>query len=208
MHGPLAWRDRLIGTIDQGLRTLASHAPPARPSPADALPEPSLTDDERRLSVALLRVNHAGEIAAQALYSGQALVARSEDTRAQLQAAAGEEHDHLAWCAARLDELGGRASFLDPFWYVGSFCIGVVAGGLSDRSSLGFVTETERQVEAHLHDHLERLPKGDRKSHAILSQMASDEAHHGTMASLAGGRPPPAPIRSCMSFGGGLLRRI
>ncbi|HEX5046548.1 MAG TPA: 2-polyprenyl-3-methyl-6-methoxy-1,4-benzoquinone monooxygenase [Gammaproteobacteria bacterium] len=208
MHGPLAWRDRLIGTIDQGLRTLASHAPPARSSPADALPEPSLTHDERRRSAALLRVNHAGEIAAQALYSGQALVARSEATRAQLQAAASEEHDHLAWCAARLRELGGRASVLDPLWYVGSFCIGVVAGSSSDRSSLGFVAETERQVEAHLQDHLERLPKGDRKSHAILSRMASDEAHHGTMASLAGGTPLPAPIRSCMSLGGGLLRRI
>lgn len=208
MDGPLAWRDRLIGTIDQGLRTLASRAPPARSSPADALPEPSLTDDERRRSAALLRVNHAGEIAAQALYSGQALVARSEGTRAQLQAAASEEHDHLAWCAARLHELGGRASVLDPFWYVGSFCIGVVAGSWGDRSSLGFVTETERQVEAHLQDHLERLPKGDEKSRAILSRMAADEAHHGTMARLAGGASLPAPIRSCMSFGGGLLRRI
>jgi ubiquinone biosynthesis monooxygenase Coq7 len=208
MHGPFAWRDRLIGTIDQGLRTLASHASPGRPSPADTLDEPSLSDDERRLSGALLRVNHAGEIAAQALYSGQALVARSEETRAHLQAAADEEHDHLAWCAERLAELGGRASFLDPFWYFGSFCIGVVAGSWSDRSSLGFVVETERQVEAHLHDHLERLPKRDQKSHAILSRMASDEAHHGTMASLAGGTPLPAPIRSCMALGGGVLRRI
>ncbi|HZF29147.1 MAG TPA: 2-polyprenyl-3-methyl-6-methoxy-1,4-benzoquinone monooxygenase [Gammaproteobacteria bacterium] len=208
MHGSLAWRDRLIGTIDQGLRTLAAHASPARPSPADELPESSLSDAERRLSAALLRVNHAGEISAQALYSGQALVARSESTREHLEAAANEEHDHLAWCATRLTELGGRASLLDPFWYLGSFCLGVVAGSLSDRSSLGFVAETERQVEAHLQDHLERLPKNDRKSQAILSRMAADEAHHGTMASLAGGAPLPAAIRSCMSLGGGLLRRI
>jgi 3-demethoxyubiquinol 3-hydroxylase len=208
MQGAIAWHDRLIGSIDQGLRTLAAHASPTRPSPADHLLESSLSDEERQLSAALLRVNHAGEIAAQALYSGQALVARSDDTREQLQAAASEEHDHLAWCAARLAELGGRSSLLDPFWYFGSFCIGVVAGSLGDRSSLGFVTETERQVEAHLQDHLERLPKNDGKSRAILSRMAADEAHHGTMASLAGGAPLTAPVRACMSVGGGVLRRI
>jgi ubiquinone biosynthesis monooxygenase Coq7 len=208
MQRPLPWRDRLIGTIDQGLRTLATAATPARPSPADELPEPSLTDDERRLSAALLRVNHAGEIAAQALYNGQALVARSEQTRERLDTAANEEHDHLAWCAGRLTELGGRTSLLDPFWYLGSFCIGVVAGSLSDRQSLGFVAETERQVEAHLEDHLRRLPASDGKSRAILSRMAADEAQHGTMASVAGGAPLPSAVRACMSLGGGILRRI
>jgi ubiquinone biosynthesis monooxygenase Coq7 len=208
MQGPIPWHDRLIGTIDQGLRTLATRAVPARPSPAHEVPEASLTDAERRSSAALLRVNHAGEIAAQALYSGQALVARSERTREHLAAAANEEHDHLAWCADRLAELGGRTSLREPLWYLGSFCVGVVAGSASDRSSLGFVTETERQVEAHLHDHLERLPAGDRKSRAILSRMAADEAHHGTTASLAGGAPVPAAVRSCMRLGGELLRRI
>ena len=208
MQGPIPWRDRLIGSIDQGLRTLAAPAPPSRPSPADEIPDSSLSAEERHTSAALLRVNHAGEIAAQALYSGQALVARSEQTREHLTAAANEERDHLAWCAARLLELGGRASLLDPLWYFGSFCIGVVAGSSSDRSSLSFVTETERQVEAHIQDHLARLPQADRKSHAILARMASDEAHHGTTARLAGGASLPAPVRLCMSFGGGVLRRI
>ena len=208
MQRPLPWRDRLIGTIDQGLRTLATAATPARPSPADELPEPSLTDEERRLSAALLRVNHAGEMAAQALYSGQSLFARSEATRVQLHTAANEERDHLAWCAARLAELGGRASVLDPFWYTGAFVIGMVAGTFGDRVSLGFVTETERQVEAHLQDHLQRLPTTDRRSAAVLSKMAEDETHHGTMAQLAGGAALPAPIRMCMQVGGGLLRRV
>ncbi len=210
MRGPLPWHDHLIATLDQGLRTLAARgdASPARPSPANDLPDESLSADERDSSAALLRVNHAGEMAAQALYSAQALLARSDETRRHLRAAASEEQDHLAWCAARLDELGGRASLLDPFWYAGSFCIGLLAGACGDRWSLGFVSETERQVEAHLQDHLERLPPNDRKSSAILSRMAADEAHHGTTAGLAGGAPLPAPIRAFMSFGGGVLRRI
>jgi ubiquinone biosynthesis monooxygenase Coq7 len=208
MRGPFPWHDHLIATIDQGLRTLAAEPAAARPSPADDLPDDELSSDERSSSAALLRVNHAGEIAAQALYSGQALVARSAETRGQLRAAADEEHDHLAWCATRLDELGGRTSWLDPFWYTGSFCIGLAAGACGDRWSLGFVAETERQVEAHLHDHLQRLPANDRKSNAILSRMAADEAHHGTTARLAGGAELPPFVRSCMSFGGGLLRRV
>jgi 3-demethoxyubiquinol 3-hydroxylase len=208
MRGPFPWHDHLIATIDQGLRTLAAPPAAARPSPAEELPDVDLSADERSSSAALLRVNHAGEIAAQALYSGQALAARSADTRRHLRAAADEEHDHLAWCAARLEELGGRTSWLDPFWYAGSFCIGLAAGACGDRWSLGFVTETERQVEAHLHDHLQRLPVNDRKSTAILSRMAADEAHHGTTASLAGGAELPSVVRACMSFGGGVLRRI
>ncbi len=128
MQPPLSWPDRLIATLDEGLRAIAAKPAAARPSPAAELPEPDLTDDERRSSAALLRVNHAGEIAAQALYSGQALFARSDATRRQLHAAAREERDHLAWCATRLRELGGRTSLLDPLWYAGSFCIGMIAG--------------------------------------------------------------------------------
>src|SRR5262245_16803292 len=134
MRGPFPWRDHLIASIDQGLRTLAASPAAARPSPADDIPDDAdLNPEERDSSAALLRVNHAGEIAAQALYSGQALVARSADTRSHLRAAADEEHDHLAWCATRLEELGGRASRLDPFWYVGSFVIGMAAGSCGDR---------------------------------------------------------------------------
>jgi ubiquinone biosynthesis monooxygenase Coq7 len=208
MQAPLPWPDRLIATLDEGLRAFAAPPQAARASPADEIPEAELSDDERRSSAALLRVNHAGEIAAQALYNGQALFARSERTREQLQSASREERDHLAWCAQRLEELGGRTSLLDPVWYAGSFCLGAIAGASGDSLSLGFVAETERQVEAHLNDHLGRLPAADRKSSAILTRMAQDEAHHGTMASLAGGVSLPVPIRRCMAFGGELLRRI
>jgi len=155
-----------------------------------------------------MRVNHAGEIAAQALYNGQSLLARSAATRELLENAAREERDHLAWCATRLDELGSRASLLTPFWYAGSFCVGVLAATADDARSLGFVSETERQVEMHLHDHLGRLPPQDSRSAAILMRMAADEAHHGTTAALAGGTELPAGIRRCMTFGGEILRRV
>jgi ubiquinone biosynthesis monooxygenase Coq7 len=208
MHEPLSWSDRLIATLDDGLRALGGAAVAARPSPADSLRDDDLAAADRRTSAALLRVNHAGELAAQGLYSGQALLARASETRGQLRAAAREETDHLAWCAARLDELGGHASVLSPFWYAGSFCIGLLAASVGDQQSLGFVAETERQVEAHLDDHLRRLPANDHKSRAILERMAADEAHHGTMASLAGGTELPLPVRRCMGIGGEVLRRI
>ena len=208
MQEPSSWSDRLIAALDEGLRALGGAAVAARPSPADAMSDDDLAEGERRTSAALLRVNHAGELAAQGLYSAQALLARSSATRHQLRAAAREENDHLAWCAARLDELGGRASVLSPFWYAGSFCIGLLAASAGDEQSLGFVAETERQVEAHLDDHLRRLPAKDRKSRAILERMAADESHHGTMASLAGGTDLPLPARRCMGVGGELLRRI
>jgi ubiquinone biosynthesis monooxygenase Coq7 len=207
MHARLSCQDRLIATLDEALRSIAAPPPPTRPSPAQNLPETDLTPAERSQSAALMRVNHAGEIAAQARYSGQALLARSDATRRQLASAAREERDHLAWCAGRLAELGERASLLDPLWYVGSFLVGAAAGACGDRVSLGFVEETERQVEAHLKDHLARLPAGDHKSTAILARMTEDEAHHGTMASLAGGAPLPPSIRRCMALGGELLRR-
>ena len=155
-----------------------------------------------------MRVNRAGEISAQALYRGQAVLARSAQTREQLHQAAEEEEDHLAWCSERLEELDGEPSRLDPLWYAGSFLIGLATGAAGDAISLGFVAETERQVEAHLEDHLARLPESDTKSAAILKQMAEDEAQHGTNARLAGGVDLPVPVRSVMALGGGILRRI
>jgi 3-demethoxyubiquinol 3-hydroxylase len=208
MRAPVSMQDRLIAALDQGLRTLAAPREASRPSPAHELFEMPLTRAERRQSAALMRVNHAGEMAAQALYHGQALIARSPATHRQLNTAADEERDHLAWCAERLRELGGRKSVLDPFWYAGSFCVGVLAGLRSDAMSLGFVAETETQVEAHLRDHLRRLPERDSKSRAILARMSEDEAHHGTMASLGGGVALPWLARRAMALGGGLLRRI
>jgi len=135
-------------------------------------------------------------------------MARSPETRSQLLKAASEEQDHLAWCSERLSELGGRPSRLDPLWYTGSFLMGLVAGAAGDEISLGFVAETERQVEAHLQDHLSRLPESDAKSAAILKRMTEDEAHHGTTARLAGGADLPLPVRSVMALGGGFLRRF
>ena len=148
MPTALSWPDHLIAAVDQGLRAIAAPPVATRPSPASDLAEPALSRDERRASAVLMRVNHAGEIAAQALYSGQALFARSKATRELLANAAREERDHLAWCASRIEELGGRTSRLTPFWYAGSFAIGVLAGLRADAESLGFVRETERQVEA------------------------------------------------------------
>jgi len=208
MPTALTWPDRLIAAVEQGLRAVAAPPVSTRPSPAGAVPDPALSDDERRTSAGLMRVNHAGEIAAQALYSGQSLFARSPATRELLENAAREERDHLAWCAERVEQLGGRTSLLTPLWYAGSFGLGVLAGLRADAQSLGFVRETERQVEAHLRDHLGRLPAHDEKSAAILSRMAEDEVHHGTTATLAGGTELPAAIRTGMKIGGEILRRI
>lgn len=202
----LDWQDQLVSVLDQGLRTLVPSGTATRPSPARQITDTSLGSDERRRSIQLMRVNHAGEIAAQALYSGQALLARSERTCAQLLQAAREERDHLIWCGERLAELGGRSSLLDPLWYACSFGLGLLAGGAGDRVSLGFVAETERQVEAHLDDHLRRLPGRDLKSRAILERMAQDEAHHGTTARLSGGADLPQPVRALMRLGGEILR--
>lgn len=208
MSRALSWPDRCVGSLDQALRAIVSPPAAVRPSPAGALPEPDLSPAERRKSAALMRVNHAGEIAAQALYNGQLLFARSAATREILENAAREERDHLAWCATRIAELGGRTSLLTPFWYAGSFGLGVLAGLRADAESLGFVRETERQVEAHLRDHLTRLPERDEKSAAILARMTEDELHHGTTAALAGGAELPAAVRASMRVGGEFLRRI
>jgi len=204
----ISWEDRLISVLDQGLRTLVTRPVAERGSPADSVPEAPLSTEERQLSIALMRVNHAGEVSAQALYSGQSIIARSEATRQQLLQAAAEERDHLAWCTQRLEELGGRSSLLNPVWFIGSALIGVAVASAGDALSMGFVSETERQVESHLDDHLARLPSQDAKSRTILKQMAEDEAHHGTTARLAGGKPLPNPVKQLMTIGGEVLRRF
>jgi ubiquinone biosynthesis monooxygenase Coq7 len=170
----------------------------SRPLPATSGALPELSDAERREAGALMRVNHTGEVAAQALYHGQAFVARSETTRALLMQAAREETDHLAWCETRLSELQSRPSLLNPLWYAGSFAIGALAATFGDRVSLGFVSETERQVEGHLDDQLARLPAKDSRSKSILEAMRTDEIAHGTSAKAAGGADLPAPARALM----------
>ena len=172
-------------------------APPSG-YPAEGVEEDPLDPPARRLSGGLMRVNHAGEVAAQALYLGQGVFARDPAVRRTLAAAAGEERDHLDWCRRRLGELGARPSRLDPLWWAGSFAIGAVAGAAGDAASLGFVAETERQVVEHLARHLRRLPAGDRRSRAICRRMMEDERRHGTRAAKAGGRPLPAPARLMM----------
>jgi ubiquinone biosynthesis monooxygenase Coq7 len=196
--------DRLLASLDEALRTLGggAHAERPRPrpvAPQAGTPEPTpLTEAQRSLSGALMRVNHVGEVCAQALYQAQALTARSPQLREQLRRAAREEADHLAWTQARLHELGDRPSLLNPLWYAGSFAIGLAAGRLGDAASLGFVVETERQVERHLVSHLERLPADDLASRAIVEQMKIDETRHADAAENAGAVPVPAPARWLM----------
>jgi 3-demethoxyubiquinol 3-hydroxylase len=194
--------DALIGAADRALRALFAPAHASRPVPQPAArtegSASELSPDERRRAAALMRVNHAGEIAAQALYHGQALAARSEATRRMLLDAAREETDHLAWCESRLKELESRPSLLNPLWYAGSFFIGALAALVGDRASLGFVVETERQVEGHLDEHLGRLPAADLRSRAIVEQMRVDEAAHGANARAAGGMELPVPVRKLM----------
>jgi 3-demethoxyubiquinol 3-hydroxylase len=186
--------DRWLVSADNALRTLSGAVHASRPNPARPLPAPELDDAQRRLAGALMRVNHVGEVCAQALYQAQALTARSEALRTQMQQAAREEIDHLAWTQERLAELGDRPSLLNPLWYAGAFGIGLLAGRLGDRTSLGFVIETERQVEQHLASHLERLPEADTRSRAIVGAMKDDEARHADHAAQAGGVPLPAPV--------------
>jgi 3-demethoxyubiquinol 3-hydroxylase len=190
--------DSAIAALDRALRAVFAPARASRPTPAAPEAPAPLTEIERRESAALMRVNHAGELAAQALYHGQALAAREPAIRALLMSAATSESDHLAWCETRLKELGSRPSLLNPLWYLGSFGIGALAALLGDRVSLGFVTETERQVEGHLDEHLARLPPGDARSRAILEVMRAEEIAHGASAAAAGGRRLPVPVRALM----------
>ncbi|HSV80325.1 MAG TPA: 2-polyprenyl-3-methyl-6-methoxy-1,4-benzoquinone monooxygenase [Ramlibacter sp.] len=190
--------DRLIGALDGALRTLFSTPRASRPCPVVPADETHLGTQERSHAAALMRVNHVGEVCAQALYAAQALATPNPALKAQMEKAAREETDHLAWTRARLDELGARPSLLNPLWYAGAFGLGLVAGRFGDPVSLGFVVETERQVEAHLQSHLDRLPPGDHASRAIVVQMKDDEAAHATAAQAAGALELPAPVRLAM----------
>ncbi len=190
--------DDLIVGFDRALRTLAGTANSQRPNPSGTRAEAALTPEERSHAAALMRVNHTGEVCAQALYQAQALLARDPEVRGRFALAAREEEDHLAWTQERIAELGDRTSLANPFWYAGSFAIGVAAGLFGDRANLGFVVETERQVEEHLSDHMERLPQADARSRAIVAAMRDDESRHGSAARDAGGIELAWPIRAFM----------
>ncbi len=196
----ISFADRLIIEFDRGLRTLSRNsARTQRENPAHSIDDHDLNADDRKLSARLMRVNHAGEVAAQGLYHGQAITAKNAKTQANMDAAAREEGDHLAWCQERLNELNTHASVFSPIWYFGSFAMGASAGLLGDKWSLGFVAETEAQVEQHLQDHLQRLPSQDHKSQAIIQQMQQDEHEHGQAAKDLGGADLPIPAKKLMS---------
>jgi 3-demethoxyubiquinol 3-hydroxylase len=192
--------DRALATVDNALTTLfaAPQASRATPHTPEAGAKPELTQQERHAAGALMRVNHVGEVCAQALYQGQALATRDEHERQWLLAAAREEADHLAWCDTRLNELGARKSLLNPLWYAGSLALGVAAARMDNKLGLGFVVETERQVEAHLQSHLDKLPAHDHASRAIVAQMRADEQAHGDAAQAAGAAELPLPARFAM----------
>ena len=193
--------DRLLINVDRGLRTVFGRPETSgRPDPADTCAEADLSEREKDEAARLMRVNHSGEVSAQALYQGQALTARLPQVREKMEQAALEENDHLEWCARRARELGGRTSLLNPLWYAGSLAIGAAAGWAGDKWSLGFIVETERQVVRHLEDHLSRVSLRDGKSRAILEQMKIDESRHATTALNAGGAPLPAPVRGLMAL--------
>ena len=190
--------DRIITGFDKGLRTLFAPAQTLRPVPGEAIPDASLDESQRQRSASLMRVNHSGEVCAQALYQGQALTARDTAAKQALEQAAQEETEHLAWTERRIAELGGSKSVLNPLFYAGSFAIGAMSGLLGDKWNLGFLAETERQVVRHLEGHLERLPAEDQKSRAIIEQMRADEARHATSALDHGGADLPAPVKAAM----------
>ena len=200
--------DPLLSAADAALRTLFARPHAARPQPEAETPPAKLSEQERRDAGALMRVNHVGEVCAQALYTAQAAGARDPAVRTKLLAAAREDTDHLAWTRARLDDLGARASLLNPLWYAGAFSLGLVAGRLGDPLSLGFVAETERQVEAHLDGHLGRLPRGDSASRAVVTQMKLDEARHAAQAWSAGAAELPAPVRGLMRLAARVMTTV
>ena len=190
--------DTFIIHFDRALRTLAAPARPHRPSPARAIPDAELTPEQKIYIARLMRINHTGEVCAQALYQGQALTARVAENREALVAAAREEEDHLAWCEERIQELGGRTSFLNPLWYAGSLTLGAAAGIAGDKWNLAFLKETERQVEGHLASHLESVPESDQRTRAIISQMKADEAGHAHLAQSLGAAEFPQLIKTAM----------
>jgi ubiquinone biosynthesis monooxygenase Coq7 len=195
---PMPTIDRLIVNFDRALRTLCARATSVRPLPGGDLEETRLEEHDKRNAAALMRVNHAGEICAQALYHGQAMTARNQEVREALEHAAAQETEHLAWTGQRIEELGGRVSLLNPLLYAGSFTIGAVSGLFGDKWNLGFLAETEKQVEGHLDGHLGRLPEDDLKSRAIVAQMKDDEADHARAALAHGGAELPASARQAM----------
>jgi ubiquinone biosynthesis monooxygenase Coq7 len=200
--------DRLLAGVDNALRTVAAPAGRAvRDNPAGDIAEAELTDKEKAHSAGLMRVNHSGEVAAQALYQGHAAIARDKSIEAQMQKAADEEFDHLAWCEERLAELGASPSRLSPLWYAGAFAIGAASGILGDRWSLGFIAETERQVCDHLESHFEMLPADDQRSRAILEKMHMEEADHGENAIDAGAAELPEPVKGLMKFTAKIMTR-
>ena len=205
-RSPPSLVDQLLAAADEALRALSGAVSAARPTPASNRSVPASADD-RRHAAGLMRVNHTGEICAQALYSGQALVARDARVRVALQAAAAEERDHLAWCRARLDELDSRPSILDPLWYAGSFAWGIASGLAGDRWSLGFLAETEAQVERHLEGHLHRLPADDDASRAIVAKMRDDEVRHGQTGRALGAADLPYPVKRAMQSASKLMTR-
>ncbi|MDO9450852.1 MAG: 2-polyprenyl-3-methyl-6-methoxy-1,4-benzoquinone monooxygenase [Rugosibacter sp.] len=192
--------DRLIPELDKVLRTLCAPAPTSRPMPGEDLPEADLSDAEKRHAAALMRINHCGEICAQALYQGQALTSRQPDVKSALARAAQEETEHLNWTERRIAELGGRKSLLNPLWYIGSLSLGLIAGKLGDAWNLGFLAETERQVENHLESHKAQLSPQDQKSWVVLEQMKSDEISHAQMAVEQGARELPLPVKMAMKL--------
>ena len=195
--------DQLLTAADEALRTLAGAVSASRPAPGRDQP----SGGDPRHSAGLMRVNHTGEVCAQALYSGQALVARDGAVRAALQRAAAEERDHLAWCRDRLKDLDSRPSVLDPLWYAGSFAFGVVSGLAGDKWSMGFLAETEAQVEEHLAGHLDKLPPDDRRSRAVVAQMREDEHRHGALGRSLGGRELPYPVKLAMRAASRVMTR-
>jgi len=201
-------QDELVASFDRALRTLSGLATTSRPVPGAGLPEGDLAPEERRNAAGLMRVNHTGEVCAQALYAAQALVSRNPETRRSFARAAREEEEHLAWTQARLAELSDRVSLLNPLWYAGSFAIGIAAGLAGERVNLGFVVETERQVEEHLTGHIESLPAADAKSRAIVEQMRDDEARHGAMALAAGAADLPLPVKGLMRVAAGVMKVV
>ena len=201
--------DALLTTADSALRTLFAHHHSSRTNPAVGIADASMSDAEKREASALMRVNHVGEVCAQALYNAQALATKNEGLRRHLQAACEEETDHLAWTEERLKQLGGRTSLLNPLWYAGAFGIGFVTAKLGgDAMSLGFVVETEKQVEAHLQSHMQRLPENDHASRAIVAQMKADEMRHAQEAQAAGAVELPAPIKGLMRVAAGVMAAV
>ena len=190
--------DKLIIEFDKGLKTLTASAHSVRPHPDENIQETDLSAEEKRHAQGLMRINHCGEVCAQALYNGQSLTAKNPQIVEALQQASKEETEHLAWCEKRIHALGGHTSLLNPLWYAGSFTLGAIAGAIGDKWNLGFLAETEHQVGAHLDKHLHELPANDEKSRAILEQMKTDEAQHADTAINLGGAEMPAPIKSAM----------